>query len=88
MKRDGAAATAGAGEAAGDGTDRTAGEPLLATHDLERARDIITRIYIPHDLQTRDGRPLNFQLRRTSRRTGSPWATASTGRTPSCWSHP
>ncbi|GEL23737.1 AraC family transcriptional regulator [Pseudonocardia sulfidoxydans NBRC 16205] len=36
---------------------------LLATQDLEQARDIITRVYIPHDLRTRDGNLLDFRLR-------------------------
>jgi AraC-like DNA-binding protein len=39
------------------------GRQVLATQDLEQARDIITRVYIPHDLRTRDGSPLDFRLR-------------------------
>ncbi|MDQ0381129.1 AraC family transcriptional regulator [Amycolatopsis thermophila] len=35
----------------------------FATRDLEQARDIVTRIYIPHDLTTLGGKPLNFRLR-------------------------
>jgi AraC-like DNA-binding protein len=35
----------------------------FSTRDLEQARDIVTRVYIPHDLTTRDGQPLNFRLR-------------------------
>jgi AraC-like DNA-binding protein len=37
--------------------------PLLVTHDLEEAQHYITDVYIPHDLQTRDGRALDFKLR-------------------------
>lgn len=33
------------------------------TRDLEQARDIVTRVYIPHNLTTLGGRPLNFRLR-------------------------
>ncbi|NMH96628.1 AraC family transcriptional regulator [Pseudonocardia sp. K10HN5] len=39
------------------------GRQVLATQDLEQARDIITRVYIPHALRTRDGSPLDFRLR-------------------------
>jgi AraC-like DNA-binding protein len=38
-------------------------QPLLVTHDLAEARHYITDVYIPHDLQTRDGRVLDFRLR-------------------------
>jgi AraC-like DNA-binding protein len=38
------------------------GQPLLVTRDLDEAREIITDVYIPHDLETRDG-PLDFKLR-------------------------
>lgn len=34
----------------------------LATHDLDQAREIVTKIYIPHDLTTKHGLPLNFKL--------------------------
>ncbi|MEV1291961.1 AraC family transcriptional regulator [Pseudonocardia sp. NPDC049635] len=33
------------------------------TDDLEQAQHYITDVYIPHDLQTRDGRRLDFKLR-------------------------
>lgn len=38
-------------------------QPLLVTHDLAEARHYITDVYIPHDLETRDGRVLDFRLR-------------------------
>lgn len=38
-------------------------EPLLATRDYEEARHHITQVYIPHGLESRDGRPLDFRLR-------------------------
>ncbi|MGY1690295.1 AraC family transcriptional regulator [Geodermatophilus sp. SYSU D01105] len=38
-------------------------DPLLVTRDLEQARHYITDVYIPHDLETRDGRVLDFRLR-------------------------
>lgn len=38
-------------------------QPLLVTHDPEEARHYITDVYIPHDLETRDGRVLDFRLR-------------------------
>lgn len=37
--------------------------PLLVTQDLKEAQHYITDVYIPHDLQTRDGRTLDFKLR-------------------------
>lgn len=37
--------------------------PLLVTQDREEAQHYITDVYIPHDLQSRDGRPLDFKLR-------------------------
>jgi AraC-like DNA-binding protein len=37
--------------------------PLLVTQDLEEAQHYITDVYIPHNLQTRDGRALDFKLR-------------------------
>ncbi|MEU6701279.1 AraC family transcriptional regulator [Pseudonocardia sp. NPDC046786] len=37
--------------------------PFLVTRDLEEARHFITDVYIPHNLQTRDGRALDFKLR-------------------------
>lgn len=37
--------------------------PLLVTHDLDEAQHYITDVYIPHDLQARDGRKLDFKLR-------------------------
>lgn len=37
--------------------------PLLITHDLDEARHYITDVYIPHELQTHDGRKLDFKLR-------------------------
>lgn len=46
--------------------DAGAGEaryPLLETRDLAEARHYVTDVYIPHDLQTRDGRVLDFRLR-------------------------
>lgn len=46
----------------GTGTEVTP-RPLLVTHDLEEAQHYITDVYIPHDLQTRDGRALDFKLR-------------------------
>lgn len=36
---------------------------VLATDDVEQARDIVTRVYIPHALHARDGRALGFRLR-------------------------
>lgn len=39
------------------------GQPLLVTRDVEEARDYITDVYIPHDLETRDGKVLDFRLR-------------------------
>lgn len=38
-------------------------EPLVVTRDYEEARHHITQVYIPHGLQSRDGRPLDFRLR-------------------------
>ena len=38
-------------------------QPLLVTRDVEEARHYITDVYIPHDLETRDGRVLDFRLR-------------------------
>jgi AraC-like DNA-binding protein len=38
-------------------------QPLLVTKDLDEARHYITDVYIPHDLETRDGRILDFRLR-------------------------
>lgn len=38
-------------------------QPLLVTKDLDEARHYITDVYIPHDLETRDGRVLDFRLR-------------------------
>jgi AraC-like DNA-binding protein len=42
-----------------------AGEPapLLVTGDLEQAQHYITDVYIPHELEARDGRGLDFRLR-------------------------
>jgi AraC-like DNA-binding protein len=37
--------------------------PLIATKDLDEARHYITDVYIPHDLETHDGRVLDFRLR-------------------------
>lgn len=39
------------------------GSPLLVTHDLDEARHYITDVYIPHELETHDGRALDFKLR-------------------------
>lgn len=36
---------------------------LVKTHDLEEAHEHITQVYIPHGLESRDGRPLDFKLR-------------------------
>lgn len=38
-------------------------ESVIVTSDLSEARDHITRIYRPHTLESRDGRPLDFRLR-------------------------
>lgn len=38
-------------------------EDHLATDDLEHARDIITRIYIPHELTAANGMPIDFKLK-------------------------
>ncbi|MEN0136538.1 MAG: AraC family transcriptional regulator [Rhodococcus sp. (in: high G+C Gram-positive bacteria)] len=35
---------------------------LIKTHDLEEAQALITRVYIPHTLRSRDGYPLDFKL--------------------------
>ncbi len=48
---------------ASSGASPNGGREILATYDLEQARDIVTRVYIPHDLRTRDGSPLDFRLR-------------------------
>jgi AraC-like DNA-binding protein len=45
------------------GSSAVTTRPLLVTHDLEEAQHYITDVYIPHDLQTRDGRALDFKLR-------------------------
>ncbi|MBM9510071.1 AraC family transcriptional regulator [Actinacidiphila acididurans] len=37
--------------------------PVLSTHDRDEARRYITDVYIPHDLETRDGHRLDFKLR-------------------------
>jgi AraC-like DNA-binding protein len=37
--------------------------PVLLTHDLGEARQYITDVYIPHDLETRNGHELDFKLR-------------------------
>jgi AraC-like DNA-binding protein len=39
----------------------TASQPLLVTSDPEEARHYVTDVYVPHDLQSRDGR-LDFRL--------------------------
>lgn len=36
---------------------------LISTHDFEEAHERITEVYIPHGLESRDGRPLDFKLR-------------------------
>lgn len=46
-----------------DGREGRIAQPLLVTSDLEEARHYITDVYIPHDLETRDGRVLDFRLR-------------------------
>jgi AraC-like DNA-binding protein len=38
-------------------------QPLVMTHDLDEAHEHITKVYIPHGLASRDGRPLDFKLR-------------------------
>jgi AraC-like DNA-binding protein len=43
--------------------DEVRSQPLLVTRDVEEARHYITDVYIPHDLETRDGRVLDFRLR-------------------------
>lgn len=35
---------------------------LIKTHDLDEAQALITRVYIPHTLRSRDGYPLDFKL--------------------------
>lgn len=35
----------------------------VSTCDLEEAKDHVTKVYIPHDLESRDGQPLDFKLR-------------------------
>lgn len=48
----------------GDGVDlEGTGLPLLTTSDLSEAHQFITDVYIPHDLETYDGRRLDFKLR-------------------------
>jgi AraC-like DNA-binding protein len=37
--------------------------PLLVTHSPNEAHQYITDVYIPHDLETHDGRRLDFKLR-------------------------
>jgi AraC-like DNA-binding protein len=36
---------------------------LVKTHDFDEAHEHITNVYIPHGLESRDGRPLDFKLR-------------------------
>ncbi len=36
---------------------------LITTHDFDEAHERITQVYIPHGLESRDGRPLDFKLR-------------------------
>jgi AraC-like DNA-binding protein len=40
----------------------TATSRLVRTSDLAEAQALITDVYIPHDLRSRDGRPLDFTL--------------------------
>jgi AraC-like DNA-binding protein len=40
----------------------TVTQPLLETKDIDEARQHITSVYIPHDLTSRDNRPLDFKL--------------------------
>lgn len=47
-----------------DGNDgRPSRSPVFTTHDRDEARQCVTDIYIPHDLQTRGGHALDFKLR-------------------------
>lgn len=36
--------------------------PLIRTRDLAEAQELITQVYIPHTLMSRDGYPLDFKL--------------------------
>jgi AraC-like DNA-binding protein len=47
--------------AAGRRRERTGGK-LVHTRDLAEAQALITDVYIPHDLRSRDGRPLDFTM--------------------------
>jgi AraC-like DNA-binding protein len=51
------------GEELHPGASEEKSQPLLVTHDLDEARHYITDVYIPHDLEARDGRVLDFRLR-------------------------
>jgi AraC-like DNA-binding protein len=44
-------------------TEAERSKRLVTTHDLEEAHEHITQVYIPHGLESRDGRPLDFKLR-------------------------
>jgi len=41
----------------------SAAERVFATRDPEEASQLITSVYVPHELRSRDGQPLNFKLR-------------------------
>ena len=43
--------------------DESAVERSFATREPDEARELITSVYVPHELRSRDGRPLNFRLR-------------------------
>ena len=43
--------------------DESAVERSFATRDPDEARELITSVYVSHELRSRDGRPLNFRLR-------------------------
>jgi AraC-like DNA-binding protein len=42
---------------------RAAAEQVFATNDPAEARSLLTSIYVPHELRSRDGLPLNFKIR-------------------------
>lgn len=44
-------------------TAEGAEQHVVITHDFDEAHDHITKVYIPHDLKSRDGHPLDFKLR-------------------------